>query len=388
MIFPSPVGPGTWHRDYSSPQAYTASVATNRARLAYILGVRDPRRPFRAPELVATLTEPALIYRAKEYDVLTIRWPTLDGVHGEGLLLEPHQGKGLAQIIAVPEATQDPEQLAGLEAGLPPEDQYARRLAESGCRVIIPTIIGRGLGPHKGKARMTAREFLYRPAFELGRHLIGYEVQKILAAVDWLEADAGPEAAIGVIGWGDGGMLALYSAALDPRIKAACVSGYFSDRRSIWRQPIDRNVFGLLEQFGDAELASLVCPNRLVVEAARAPEARYSGSGGGAPAEIVTPDLAEVRGEVQRARQLCHDTGPEPSVRLVVSGEGTGPACSAPAVGEFLSALNRGVAPVKMDPAPPTRTRTSRLARLARSRSWISTPNVSWSRALWSGRSS
>jgi hypothetical protein len=32
------------------------------------------------------------------------------------------------------------------------------------------------------------REFIYRMAFEMGRHIIGYEVQKILAAVDCMEA--------------------------------------------------------------------------------------------------------------------------------------------------------------------------------------------------------
>jgi dienelactone hydrolase len=331
-----------WHRDYSSPAAYTASVATNRARLAHILGVRDPRVRFHSPELVATLSEPALICRAKGYDVLAIRWPALEGVHGEGLLLAPQTGRGTAQVIAIPDPTQTPEQLAGLEDGLPEEGQYARRLAESGCRVIIPTIIGRGMGPHRGKARMTAREFLYRPAFELGRHVIGYEVQKVLALVDWLEGELGPDAAVGVIGWGDGGMLALYAAALDPRIRAACVSGYFSDRRSIWQQPIDRNVFGLLEQFGDAELASLVYPNHLIVEAARAPEAHYSGEGGGAPAEVVTPALVEVRSEVNRAQQLCHSLGADASVQLVASGDGTGPSGSATAIEKFLMTLKPG----------------------------------------------
>src|SRR6266852_4006187 len=44
-----------WHRDYSSPEAYTVSVATNRARLAHILGVRDSRVRFQSPELSATL---------------------------------------------------------------------------------------------------------------------------------------------------------------------------------------------------------------------------------------------------------------------------------------------------------------------------------------------
>ena len=331
-----------WHRDYNSPEAYTVSVATNRTRLAHILGVRDPRPRFDAPELVSTLNQPALLLRCKEYDIIAIRWPALDGVHGEGLLLAPHVGKGVAQIIAIPDATQSPEQIAGLEDGVAPEAQYARRLAESGCRVLIPTIIGRGMGPHKGKARMTAREFLYRPAFELGRHIIGYEVQKVLALVDWLETDSGSKAPIGVVGWGDGGMLALYSAALDPRIKAACVSGYFSDRRAIWREPIDRSVFGLLDQFGDAELASLIHPNVLIIEAAKAPEAHYSGEGGGAPADVVTPPVESVRREVRRAEQLCRNAAPSASVQLVVSAEGTGEAGSTPALEKLLAALKPG----------------------------------------------
>jgi dienelactone hydrolase len=356
-----------WHRDFSSPEAYRASVATNRARLAHIIGVRDRRVGFKSPDLVSSLDQPALVYRGDKYDVLTIRWPVLEGVQGEGLLLQPHQGKGAAQVIAVPDPTQTPEQLAGLQEGVPEPNQYARRLAESGCRVWIPTIIDRDLGPHKGKARLTAREFLYRPAFELGRHLIGYEVQKVLALVDWLEADTGPNAAIGVIGWGDGGMLALYAAALDPRIHAAGVSGYFSDRRSLWRQPIDRNVFGLLQQFGDAELAGLVYPSRLIIEAAKAPEAQYSGEGGGAPAVVTTPGLEEVQAEVQRARELCRSSGPDSSIELVNSLGRPDSAFAVAALARFLNALNaRATLAPSLDPLRPLEHRTDVAARQLR----------------------
>ena len=87
----------------------------------------------------------------------------------------------------------------------------------------------------------------------------------------------------GVVGWGEGGLIALYAAAADTRIDAACVSGYFDSRQDIWREPIDRNVFGLLEQFGDAELASLIAPRALIIDAARGPEATIPG-GRGAPA--------------------------------------------------------------------------------------------------------
>src|SRR5262249_54825780 len=109
---------------------------------------------------------------------------------------------------------------------VPPESQYARRLAESGCRVLIPTIIDRSRGPHLGRARISGRQFLYSAAFELGRGLIGYEVQKVLAGVDWF-AKVGTNTIehlpIGVIGWGEGGLLALDAGALDPRIEAVCV---------------------------------------------------------------------------------------------------------------------------------------------------------------------
>ena len=40
------------------------------------------------------------------------------------------------------------------------------------------------VSPRNARARLTSREFAYRSAFELGRHLIGYEVQKVLALVD------------------------------------------------------------------------------------------------------------------------------------------------------------------------------------------------------------
>ena len=58
--------------------------------------------------------------------------------------------------------------------------------------------------------------------------MIGYELQKVLAGVDWFAKEAGDkDAKIGVIGYGEGGMLALYAGALDTRIDATGVSGYF-----------------------------------------------------------------------------------------------------------------------------------------------------------------
>jgi cephalosporin-C deacetylase-like acetyl esterase len=78
----------------------------------------------------------------------------------------------------------------------------------------------------------------------MGRHVIGYEVQKVLAAVDWFQ-NRDPGVRISVAGYGEGGMLALYSAAADTRIDRALVSGYFDSRQNVWSEPILSQCLGI-----------------------------------------------------------------------------------------------------------------------------------------------
>jgi len=340
-----------WRPDVSSAAAYDRSIEPNRKRLAHILGVRDRRIPFDGLELVGTTARPSLVGRGKGYEIHTVRWPAFADVHGEGLLLRPVGRKVVADVVALPDAGQTPEQIAGLADGAGAASQYARRLAESGCRVVVPVIINR----RERMGRLTNREYLYRSAFELGRHIIGYEVQKVLACVDVFSRQGGPDARIGLVGWGEGGMIALYAAALDTRIDAACVSGYVDDRRNIWKEPIDRNVFGLLEQFADAELAAMVAPRALVVEACKGPEATIPG-GRGAPGRVVTPRLGDVRKEFARGRKLVAALKPAAPMTLVVSGGGTGPGGCDDALATMLAALSPGTALARPG-APPKRLR-------------------------------
>jgi dienelactone hydrolase/type 1 glutamine amidotransferase/nicotinamidase-related amidase len=308
-----------WRRDLASDEAYNASIEPNRRRLAHILGVRDPRIPFDGPELVGTTAQPALVGKGDGFDVYAIRWPAFGDVHGEGLLLAPTGRKPVADLVAIPDADQLPEQIAGLVEGVPPESQFARRLAEAGCRVVVPVLIDRHIEVRNGRSQLSSREFIYRSAFELGRHLAGYEVQKVLAAVDWFAREAGEaDPKIGVIGYGEGGMLALYAGALDTRIDTTCISGYFGNRHDIWQHPIDRNVFGLLDQFGDAELASMVYPRDLIVDASTGPELDLPGNGG-APSQLRSPTVAGVQAEWDRALALLQ--GSDGVSALWVGGE-------------------------------------------------------------------
>ncbi|SPE60881.1 conserved hypothetical protein [Verrucomicrobia bacterium] len=378
----------SWHRDFSSWQAYEQSLATNRERLAHILGARDPRVNKVELEMIATPSRPALRGRGQDYEVFAVRWPAFGDVTGEGLLLMPTRRAPIANIVAIPDADQTPEELAGLAEGIAPESQFARRLVESGCRVVVPVLIDRDIDT---QALLSHREFIYRSAFVLGRHVIGYEIEKVLAAVDWMAGQSpDPGVKTGLIGWGEGGLLAFYSAALDTRVTAACVSGYFGDRRKIWQQPVDRNVFGLLEEFGDAEVAAMMAPRGLIIEAAQGPEGTLRGGGGweaaqrfnGAPAILESPKLNEVRSEFERAGALVAGLKPTPSLELVVSGDtGAGPFGSEGALGAFLTALAgrgrlapQGPAPEQVGPGlDPVARQARQLHELDRHNQWLLT---------------
>ncbi len=316
-----------------------------REQLSRIIGVVDPRVPFAQIDILKTTSHsgcvaagviPASHESGAEqviWQAQVVRWPVLDGVYGEGLLLEPVAPQSpVHQVVIVPDAQQTPEQIAGLAPGCPEELQYAKRLADSGCRVIIPMLVSyrterRGPPGQPGRVELSNREFVYRPAFEMGRHIVGYEVQKILAIVDWFTkntasnaaaSDPGQQASnsqvsltsgnsIFVVGYGEGGLLALLSTALDDRIDATYVSGYFGPRERLWQEPIARNLFGLLTEFGDAELAALVHPRILVVDFATGPSLTLRTQGG-APGDLLPRARKSIVAELQRATELLRIT--------------------------------------------------------------------------------
>jgi dienelactone hydrolase len=345
-----------WKPDYSSREAYGKSVEERRGRFRAIIGAVDAR--VSPPQLLMNVTHggSSLVTEVRgdggrRVAVHSVRWPVFSGdipavVHGEGLLLEP-AGEIHANIVVLPDAGVSPERIAGWQPGLEPRSQLAQRLAFAGCRVLVPTLIDRidtwsRLEGHRA-TNQPHREFIYRMAYEMGRHILGYEVQKTLAAVDWFAA-TGPDVPIGVAGYGEGGLLALYSAAVDPRVDAALVSGYFGPLDELWRQPIYRSVWSLLEEFGQEGVVSLIAPRALVVEAARAPEiegppAATEDRRGAAPGVIQTPSVTEVQDEFARARVAFDKLAEGDQVRLVVSDQGQGNAGSDGALAAFLDHL-------------------------------------------------
>jgi dienelactone hydrolase len=273
-----------WHRDFSSRQAYEKSVEPNRKSFMHCIGVEDnkellisynagfeDKNPPVLMQRFADNSDSELVAATSKYRVYQVRWPVLNRMNGEGLLIQP-KGKPIASIIVLPDADQTPEQLVGLVAGIPPGSQIARHLAENGFQVLVPVLISRTLLFPGKPEQQSFRERIYRQAYHMGRHIIGYEVQKVLSAIDWFKQSSGLDGKIGVVGYCEGGLVAFYAAAVDKRVDAVLVSGYFNSRQGVWDEPIYRNVWGLLKEFGDAEIASLIAPRPLVIEYSRVPE--------------------------------------------------------------------------------------------------------------------
>ena len=350
---------GWWQRDLSSPEEYDKSIGPNRERFRKMIGAVDDRLSVTDMELVATTQRSAKVAETETHSVLRIRWPVFPGVYGEGLLLEP-KTKVVACVVAIPDADQTPEQICGLMPGIEPNLQFARRLAETGCRVVIPVLVDRQStwsgNPAVMMTNQPHREWIYRQAFEMGRHIVGYEVQRVLAEVDWFSHDK-PDCAIGVAGYAEGGLIALYAAAVDSRIDACLVSGYFQSRQRVWEEPIYRNLFGLLAEFGDAEIASLIAPRPLVIEHSGVrrisglPAAQPGRRNVAAPGELKTASFDSVRGEADRCRGFFPvDANVQTAITLVAGEDGAtiGPG-SDRALTTFAAALgikNR-IAPAK-----------------------------------------
>ena len=247
----------------------------------------------------------------RNYTVNEVSWKTFGNTEAVGLLFEPSGRAPLADIIALPDADQDPEELGAMEPYFENQQThpFAAEMALAGCRVLVPVMIKR-MEHHA----MPMREWLHRPAWELGRTLAGYEVLKVLAAVDCFRRDdpsrsgKSTSGKLAVVGWGEGGRLALYAAALDERLDGTLVSGYFGPRSRVWDEPADRTVFGLLRGHSDAEIARLIAPRPLVIETGHFPEYGFrldqqglperlrKGAGKrGKPGKLLEPRDEEVR---------------------------------------------------------------------------------------------
>ena len=180
----------------------------------------------------------------------------------------PGHGRGVDDIVGIDEQGRDRADKAGYQ------HDFAIQIAEAGMAAVAiePMAFGCRRDP------LNARQGLSRKACEpvaggallVGETMIAWRVWDVMRTIDYIgtraELDSGRVGCMGISG---GGTATLFSAALEPRIRAAMVSGYLNTfRESIGSLAhcIDNYVPGILNWAEMYDVAGLIAPRPLFVE--------------------------------------------------------------------------------------------------------------------------
>jgi dienelactone hydrolase len=153
---------------------------------------------------------------------------------------------------------------------------YAGQLVRRGYIVFVPEL--RGFGQRleapeyqEGEAQWISSCYQVSVnALLLGKTLLGLRVYDVMRLIDYIHTRPEPSAGtLGCVGLSGGGMVTLFTTALDPRITCAVVSGYFNTfRDSIMavRHCLCNFVPGMAQAVEMVDIAGLVAPRPLLIE--------------------------------------------------------------------------------------------------------------------------
>ncbi|MFP6721879.1 MAG: alpha/beta hydrolase family protein [Candidatus Poribacteria bacterium] len=142
---------------------------------------------------------------------------------------------------------------------------YGRELAEQGLVTLCPDNAGMGERAHPSGGC----DFLWRRLNLLGHDLTGYRVYDLIRSVDYLQSlSEVDETRIGIAGLSGGCWLGIVHAALDPRVQAAILSGYFTTfaQTSWFGHCICHHPKGIGELCEMPDIAGLIAPRPIFVE--------------------------------------------------------------------------------------------------------------------------
>ena len=174
----------------------------------------------------------------------------------------PGHGRGVDDIVGIDENGKDRTDKPGYQ------HDFAIQAVEHGLAAVAiePMAFGyrrdpitRKKGPNASACQPAAGSALL-----FGQTMIGWRVWDVMRAIDWIQTRLELDSRrVGCIGISGGGTCTQFAAALDPRIKAAFVSGYLNTfRASIMSLShcIDNYVPGILNWAENYDVASLIAP--------------------------------------------------------------------------------------------------------------------------------
>ena len=148
---------------------------------------------------------------------------------------------------------------------------FGRTFAEAGCVVLCPEQIG--FGERAFQDDRVTYNVLVHGLNMVGYTLIGLRYWDLVRALDLLEEEPTVvKRRIGVMGLSLGGEMTLFLAALQTRLRAACVAGYLSTHLNSF---LDRphctcgHMRDLAKYFEHVDLAALIAPRPLFLDTGR-----------------------------------------------------------------------------------------------------------------------
>jgi len=246
-----------------------------RAKLIELIGGIPSARPPLRPVTLETRAFPG--YRREK-----IVFDSRPGVSVLAYLLLPERAQPpAATVICVPGHGRGVDDIVGIdEQGLERTDKagyqhdFAIQVAEAGMAAVAiePMAFGCRRDP------INARQGLSRKGCEpaaggallIGETMIAWRVWDVMRTLDYVATRPELDASrIGCMGISGGGTATLFSAAVEPRLRAAMVSGYlntFRDSIGSLAHCIDNYVPGILNWAEMHDIAGLIAPRPLFVE--------------------------------------------------------------------------------------------------------------------------
>jgi hypothetical protein len=159
------------------------------------------------------------------------------------------------------------------------EDAFAERLcAKGGCRVAVIDVRGRGdcamAYPPRGRfyfpGRTPDEAYLTWFTLMLGKPILGGQIYDTLRALEYLRSRSDGGDAVSLVGDGAFGVIALYAAALDTRVRGVALRQTVTDYRSLavaerYSQPFGISAYGVLREFDLPDVARAAGPRRVLL---------------------------------------------------------------------------------------------------------------------------
>jgi dienelactone hydrolase len=180
----------------------------------------------------------------------------------------PGHGRGVDDIVGIDDQGRDRTDKDGYQ------HDFALQAVEHGMAAVAiePIAFGCRRDPRTAKKglKTSACQPVAGAALLLGQTMIGWRVHDVMRTIDWIQTRKELDATrVGCMGISGGGTCTLFSAALDPRIRAAMVSGYlctFKDSVFSLSHCIDNYVPGILNWAEMYDVAGLIAPRPLFAE--------------------------------------------------------------------------------------------------------------------------